>query len=498
MTDLKGGFCFEPVVTSCRAPACENIKLVLVSIFVTLMIAVIITCVTLGYSVLKVFPLVNFLLIVLCLVLLAYVEALHYACVAVEKWDMEPYEQEYPKAVRSWRLVNTPEKVKKFLMGRQFFVIFVVFLIAQNTTYPGIPKNFAGLPQWMVLIFIQTGLPGVCLILTIGQLISQIFIEEYTVHMFNYYGVEFIIRLSLFVEWIGVTHTSWVLYHLSSRLFCGSVRKAQKVIDLEGKSNQDNTEDEAISPTEQIRGSDHVSDFDSQGFTAWDIPKFIASLSAVLFSIAVTCVGMATEKYVLPVGAAGAFILANITLGILFYLEGLMIAIVATQYWDPEQFKEDYPRAYKMHKLVNQPENVKRFIIGRQFFTVGTNVLLAQVFVFHTWNAPDNVNKVIWFIGIKSGLVGVLIILNFVQLCPEMLAAEYPLCFMDMYFSNTIVNMSLFFDMCGVGHAAWAIYYATRNLCCDTSKSAVVEKKPEIIQVNSAEIAAANAKLSRR
>jgi hypothetical protein len=32
-----------------------------------------------------------------------------------------------------------------------------------------------------------------------------------------------------------------------------------------------------------------------------------------------------------------------------------------------------------MHKFVNQPDNVKRFIIGRQFFTVLTNFLLAQV-----------------------------------------------------------------------------------------------------------------------
>jgi hypothetical protein len=38
-------------------------------------------------------------------------------------------------------------------------------------TRAAIPKNFAGLPEVMVLILIQTGLPGVALTLNIGQLV---------------------------------------------------------------------------------------------------------------------------------------------------------------------------------------------------------------------------------------------------------------------------------------------------------------------------------------
>jgi hypothetical protein len=65
---------------------------------------------------------------------------------------------------------------------------------------------------------------------------------------------------------------------------------------------------------------------------------------------------------------------------ILFYLERLMIVIVGTQYWDLMVFMELYPRAYKVHRLMNQPKNVKRFIIGRQFFAVLANFLL-QIFL---------------------------------------------------------------------------------------------------------------------
>ncbi len=40
----------------------------------------------------------------------------------------------------------------------------------------GIPKNFAGLPHVLVLIVLETGLPGVAITLTVGQLVSICFV----------------------------------------------------------------------------------------------------------------------------------------------------------------------------------------------------------------------------------------------------------------------------------------------------------------------------------
>jgi hypothetical protein len=57
-------------------------------------------------------------------------------------------------------------------VGRQFFVIFVVFLLAQITSFPNIPKNFLGMPYLLVLILVQTGLPGIALTLNFGQLVQ--------------------------------------------------------------------------------------------------------------------------------------------------------------------------------------------------------------------------------------------------------------------------------------------------------------------------------------
>lgn len=174
----------------CRHNICENIKLGLVSAAVFLLCLVLFTGVALGYSVLELHPVGNYILLFICLILLAYVEALHYSVVAIEKWDMSLYAEKFPRAVKCHKLVDTPEKVKKFLVGRQFFVLFVVFLLAEITTFPGngftfhemyiltflhkdIPEDFAGLPPIIVLIFLKTGLPGVFLTLTFGQLVRN-------------------------------------------------------------------------------------------------------------------------------------------------------------------------------------------------------------------------------------------------------------------------------------------------------------------------------------
>ena len=82
----------------------------------------------------------------------------------------------------------------------------------QITTFPHIPENFAGLPSIVVLALIETGLPGVFLTLTVGQLISQIYVEEFTLQFLNLPGCEFVIYLCLGAEFIGVCSFSWLLF----------------------------------------------------------------------------------------------------------------------------------------------------------------------------------------------------------------------------------------------------------------------------------------------
>lgn len=320
--------------------------------------------------------------------------------------------------------------------------------------------------------------------------------EEFTLQFLNLPGCEFVTRLSLGAEYIGICNFSWLLYGITSRLFYKKVRRIQKDLN----KSTDNIVEEPMSPHSANRGPDFDTGLAPKDSLNWfDYIKYTWSTIATLGSIMIVCYGISIQAYVLPVPPAGAYIIGLTLLVILYYLEGLMIAIVGTQYWDPETFKEAYPRAYSIHLLMSHPENVKRFIIGRQFFTVLTNFLLAQIFVFAHWS-PEGYQPVLFYIVVKSGLVGVFIILAFAQLLPELLAAQFPLRFMNMYGAYSVCYCSLFFDTLGVGHAAWSIYYVTRHCCCKSEMQGdhVVESsKPTIIRTASAEVLAKQSKHHR-
>ena len=90
---------------------CEYLKYFFSAVVVHLLILVAFIGISMQYCVLKLHPVGLFILLIFALVLLAYVEALHYACVAVERWDMSAYTEIYPRACKTQALVNTTEKV---------------------------------------------------------------------------------------------------------------------------------------------------------------------------------------------------------------------------------------------------------------------------------------------------------------------------------------------------------------------------------------------------
>jgi len=464
---------------------CEYVRYFCSTVAVNLLVLVAFIGIGNTYCVMKLHPVANFALLFSALTLLAYVEALHYGNVAIEKWDLESKKDEYPRLYKTQKLVDTPEKVKQFLVGRQFFVIFVVFLIAQITVFPDMPHNFGGMPAAMVTLVVETGLPGVALVLTYGQLISQLFVEEFTMPFMDIYGTYTVTQMGFAAEYIGICHFSHLLYHISSHVFFADVIEARKTLD----SSTDLIQREGGSIDTPVPHTPQ----DDAGLTPFDYFRYGWSTIVTVGAVGVTLAGIGEGHYILPTPIAATYIIFFVTMVILFYLEGLMIALVATQYWDKETFKEAYPSAYACHELVNRPDNMKRFIIGRQFFTVLVVFLIAQCSTFPEWPSGD-IDATLFWICIKSGLVGVFVVLAFGQLLPELLAAEFPLRFLNMPGSLFITRCSMFFDQCGVGHAAWLVYHVVRPYVCskqleDAELSA--EEKPAVLRVASAELLAA-------
>ena len=207
---------FNSMPTSCVA-VCNGVRHTL-SLFLTLgSLGLIFYCIAMDYAALPGEPWLHYMLFLFSIVLLAYLEGLQVAILSLEHVSPTSFPIQAVRARASHRLATGHRglNVQRFLVGRQFFVVFVVFLSAQLTTYPGLPKT--ALPEWLYVAVINTGLPGALVVLAFGQLMPQLIAATHPVTVMNLIGSYQVIQLALGFEFIGVTHFSWLLAEMVKR-----------------------------------------------------------------------------------------------------------------------------------------------------------------------------------------------------------------------------------------------------------------------------------------
>lgn len=106
-------------------PCLEYLKFGWSCCVVIIAIIVICTGITYQYSVIKYGPWLLFLLLIASILLLAYVEGLHYAVVSVERWDVAKYRSRFPRGYKTHSLVNSPgnHNANKIYMLSKFWLL---------------------------------------------------------------------------------------------------------------------------------------------------------------------------------------------------------------------------------------------------------------------------------------------------------------------------------------------------------------------------------------
>jgi hypothetical protein len=136
-----------------------------------------------------------------------------------------------PLTYRVYQRISGPGVVEKYLIGRQLCVIGLIFFISQLTSFPNMPHF---LPYGLEHILIKTGLPGVLVTLTVGQLFPQLLADEYTLRFLNLKGSLLFIHVATFIEAFGVfTHFSWLMsYGLIAWVFRWKDRPSESGIAM--------------------------------------------------------------------------------------------------------------------------------------------------------------------------------------------------------------------------------------------------------------------------
>merc|ERR1712128_372872 len=199
-----------------------------------------------------------------CLFFLAVMEGLQIALVELKRQEPETYMNSHPKAFALGQLAFKGDNVERFLLGRQVFVVCLVFFAAKLTTIHSSGSSGFLFPVHPVIqvLFLETGLLACVVVVIVSQLLPQIIASKYPVQFMQ---LSLIMRPALLaclaLEFTGITHMCWVFATLVVRLLGveGSDGEAVKKEDWEVA--------DTAAPAKAAKKKAETDGNDNQGFS---------------------------------------------------------------------------------------------------------------------------------------------------------------------------------------------------------------------------------------
>jgi len=183
------------------------------------------------------------LIFLVVLFLLGVMEGIQIALVELKRQDPETYKESHPRAYRLGQIAAKGDNIERFLLGRQVFVVCLVFFAAKLTTIHGRDDDgfLFPVPGFVQTFLLETGLLACVIVVIVAQLTPQIIASIYPVQFMQtmvglpaYYAC-------IGLESTGITHFTWILSELSCRA-CG----------LEENNNQKDGGEE-----KSVKGGEH-------------------------------------------------------------------------------------------------------------------------------------------------------------------------------------------------------------------------------------------------
>jgi uncharacterized membrane protein YkvI len=118
-------------------------------------------------------PLVAFFVLIISIAWLTMVEGGQGAIVGLGPVNGDLYMESHPYAYRCTSIVHKGNNLDRYLLGRQFMVILIVFTVEMAGAPSGTVELW-GLPDWVTSAFLASGLAMILFTCMVGQLNSEI------------------------------------------------------------------------------------------------------------------------------------------------------------------------------------------------------------------------------------------------------------------------------------------------------------------------------------
>jgi len=398
-------------------------------------------------------PILEACLLVFMLSWIGLLEGCQISIVGLQGIDMEPYKHTYPRAYACCKVVHAGPNVERFLVGRQFLLLFNGFLASRvaGAAFEG-PFEIDG---WVweyntSQILYSNSVLLMILIVAAAQLPTQLLAEDKMMGFFNlpFAPMYTIVYPCLAVESLGFTHSAYLLKDVLCWL--GGIDQSE------------------ADPKKAM-----TKDFKYYA-------KCLLSVSAVSFAGTFLFKGWFMKQTGATHGVGweklpgwAAICVSCLFLFIMACAEGLQVSALALQRTPTEEFKHTAPKAYRVLMLLGgsdgidyQGRNMKAFLVGRQFFVACMMVLLGKVTGYagskgvlvtgDDWGMGAGFNE--WCL--QTGFMGAIFVVNVAQLASQVAASIFPIRLINNWIMYFLLQAMLLTEASGFVNSCYPIMWA--------------------------------------
>ena len=359
---------------------------------------------------------------------LACIEGGQGALVGLQLVDKAKYADTHKKAHKCTTLAHKGDNMERFIVGRQFLVVLIVFVTNMCGSTGG-ESTVLGLPPSVNAVFLGSGLAMILTTIMLGQLTAQVVAASCMLDFINNNFMLFSTYVSLFIEFSGLLHSVYLV-----QLFFAKIT------------------DKPVESKEPPRST-------SQSVFFW--VRVLFSVAVLGFSFAVTLAALFQGKTTMwgsiPAGASVAiFFTLMCFVGL---MEGMQIALFAVINLPQEELNKAKIAATNC-KLTFAGNNFAAFLIGRQILVTVCMFVVAKI---TTLNIVQGEGENIFGVSdslqnfFNTGLLGAIITTIVASLAWRIVASSFALMFMSNPLIYLIIRVCLLLEKTGICSASWLL-----------------------------------------
>jgi silicon transporter len=380
---------------------------------------------------LDIHPALAFVCMWVAVLWLSVVEGGQASLVGLAPVNKELYKDSHPVAYKCAKLAHVGDALDRYLLGRQFMVVFIVFAV--NISGNPVPDaELWGLPSIIIKIFLQSGLAMILLTTMVGQLNSQVNASHCMLDYLNNYPNYFTLCIAKAIEFSGLVHASYIFSYIVSAL-------AGKPVE---------TNEAPRTPLQNF----------------FFFTRCLMSIGILIFAFVVVLTALFQGKTTMwgsvpPALAVVVFFLLMTCVGM---LEGMQIAFFSMAKLRKED-RGDNAWAKRTCAVLFHGNgfNLSGFMIGRQLCVVSCMFFIARVTTLDI--DPDAGDETLWGISagaqkfLNLGFLGAFITTIVASIAWQLVASTFPIAFLSNPFTYILLRLCLFLEATGICNGAYVI-----------------------------------------